>query len=204
MSDIVSIGMKGEYNMNPILAYSTSWTYGFTGDQPYIEIYADSEDSELMSGIGNGVEIILDLELFDSADLGRVGDGIGLLINNKDDYPLFNLNGFFLEPGKLAMIKIRPKIYNISQGAFDRFDYKDRKCVGNNEVNLKPHFDYYSLPNCLVAATYTEIAANCPGYMFNDPNTGTVQACGMKYRNQIGRWKVDKKSEKQCFPSCNR
>ena len=199
---VVSIRTRGEYYLNPVLLYNSSWTSGYADDKPYIEIYENSD--KLMSGLTNGLDITLDLELFDSADIGRFGGGIGLLINNKDDYPLIQLNGFFLEPGKLAMIKIKPEIYDISQSASERFDYLDRKCVVKNEIDLAPYFDSYSLPNCLVTATYTEIADKCPGYKFNKPNNGTVLACGMKYMMQIGRWKRVKKSQKQCFPSCQR
>ena len=47
-----------------------------------------------MSGISNGVEITLDLETYDFAPFGQVGDSLGVIIENNDDFPLVNLNGF--------------------------------------------------------------------------------------------------------------
>ena len=177
----------------------------FADDKPYVQLYTSSNDSDLMSGISNGVEVILDLEIYDSADIGEVGDGLGFIIDNKDNYPLINLNGFSIEPGKLAMIKIQPTIYSISHSAVDRFDYKDRKCVDKKEIDLG-YFETYSLPNCLVAATYTEILENCPGVVLdgNFSNSGIVLACSKEHMSQAGRWKIERTSQKQCFPSCQR
>ena len=161
----------------------------------------------MKSGISNGVEVVLDLEIFDSADIGEIGDGLGIVIDNKDNYPLINLNGIYIEPGKLAMIRIQPKLYSISEAAVDRFDYKDRKCVdtSNKEISLES-FDSYSLPNCLVAATYTQIRENCPGFVLDSSfnNTGTLLACVIEHMSQVGRWKIERICQKQCFDSCER
>ena len=157
-----------------------------------------------MSGLSNGIEITLDLETYDSADLGEVGSGLGVIIENEDDFPLFNLNGFSVEPGRIAKIRISPTLYGISKGALNNFEYTDRKCVGNEEINLKD-FKTYSLSNCFVAAAYTEISANCPGTVVNEGmDTGIKLACTLEYMSQVGRWKIERQSQKQCFPSCER
>ena len=98
--------------MTPILEFNNLWSEVLADETHFVQLYSNSSHFEVKSGISNGVEVILDLEIFDSADIGEVGDGLGIIIDNKDNYPLFNLNGISIEPGKLAMIRIQPKIYS--------------------------------------------------------------------------------------------
>ena len=200
---LVSIKKQNKFFPHPMLAFGSIWS-SFKQVQSYVQLYSNGSEFQLMSGISNGVEITVDLETYDSADFDEVGDGLGAIIENKDDFPLVNLIGFSVKPGKMAMIKISPKLFSISEGALDNFNYIDRKCVGNGEIDLG-YFERYSLSNCLVAATYTQISDNCPGYSLNESDaTGTNLACFNKHMNQVGRWKIEKMSQKQCFPSCER
>ena len=132
--------------------------------------------------MANGVEIILDLETYDSADNDIVGDGIGLVIENLEEYPLIDLNGLYIEPGKAAKIQIHPKLYTISEAALNHFDYKDRKCVGDDELSLD-YFESYGLSNCLVSAAFTMINQSCPD---DDTPSGIALGCIRNYTDQIG------------------
>ena len=135
-----------------------------------------------ISGVANGVEIILDLETYDSADNDIAGDGIGLVIENLEDYPLIDLNGLYIEPGKAAKIQVRPKLYTISEEALNHFDYKDRKCVGEDELSIN-YFESYGLSNCLVSAALTEISQHCPD---TDSPSGLALGCVRGFTDQIG------------------
>ena len=147
------------------------------------------------SGVANGVEITLDLETYDSADNNIVGDGIGLVIENLEDYPLIDLNGLYIEPGKAANIQIHPKLYTISEAALNHFDYKDRKCVGDDELSLD-YFESYGLSNCLVSAALTEINQSCPNA---DTPSGIALGCLRNYTNQIGMVSCKKKKWSFCL-----
>ena len=176
---LVSMRIQNEYFSHPLLAYGGHWT-DFK-QESLLEIFTNSSEFKLLSGISNGVEIMVDLETYDSADIVEVGDGLGILIENKEDYPLIELDGLFVEPGKTAMVKVYPNLYSISQNALDKFHYIDRKCVGSNELKID-YFSSYGLSNCLVSAAMTEIYDNCP-YNGNDNKSnlsGVELACSRK------------------------
>jgi hypothetical protein len=163
---LISLRIQNEYFPHPLLAYGYQWT-DFK-QEALLKIFSNSSQFNLLSGIANGVEIIIDLETYDSADIEEDGEGLGILIENNEDFPLMELDGFFVEPGKTAMIKVHPNIYSISKEALDNFDYIDRKCVGNNEIKIE-YFSSYGLSNCLVSAAMTEIYENCN---IDNNNTG--------------------------------
>lgn len=103
-------------------------------------------------------------------------------------------------PGEMAIIKIKPKLYGITPGALARFSYLDRKCVAPqdgvrlnvSELNIQD----YTEVNCFVAAAYEEIQRNC--------NDSSNLKCFLEHMRQVGRWKFDRGSQKQCLPSCER
>ena len=160
---LVSIKVQGERFPHPLLAFGYHWNVLVDQNQNLessLQIFANSSGFKLLSGVANGVEIIVDLEIFDSADIEAMGDGLGLVVENQEDFPLIDLNGFTIEPGKAANIKIEPKLFTISQAALDTFNYKDRKCVGKDELVVE-YFESYGLSNCLVSAALTELVENC-------------------------------------------
>ena len=132
-----------------------------TGNTVCAKVIPDEFTFPINSGLGNGVEILVDLETFNSGDLDRIGDGLDILVADKADYSLASLRGFSVGPGSAVEIVARPLLYTITQAALDNFDYVDRKCI---DINTDPGLDTlngvtgnYSLGNCLVSATFTEI-----------------------------------------------
>ena len=132
-----------------------------TGKSYCAKILPDETQFPINSGLGNGVEILVDLETFNNGDLDRIEDGLDILIADKADYSLASLRGFSVGPGSAVEIVARPLLYTITQAALDNFDYVDRKCI---DINTDPGLDSlngvtgnYSLGNCLVSATITEI-----------------------------------------------
>ena len=132
-----------------------------TGTTYCAKVIPDEVKFPINSGLGNGVEILVDLETFNSGDLDLIGDGLDILIADKADYSLASLRGFSVGPGSAVEIVARPLLYTITQAALDNFDYVDRKCI---DINTDPGLDTlngvqgnYSLGNCLVSATLTEI-----------------------------------------------
>ena len=204
---LVSLKVQKEKFSTPLFAFNYTWTEVFAEDTPYLQVFTlNSSETTLNSGLSNGVEAILDLEVFDAGDKEETSSGLGVLIDNKDDYPLMNLNGFFVEPGTLAEIKISPELFTITENALDKFTYKERKCVKTGEIQLDSSFQAYSLANCLVAAANAEILEHCKIKTFEgDINvTGKLLGCYRRHLRQVGRWKIEKSSGVQCFHSCNR
>ena len=114
-SFLVSLKIQSLSWNPPISAFSEALTLkGYEGES-FPEIQPNASDFKALSGLFNGVEIIVDLEAFDGADAD--GNGLGVIIENKDDYPLFDLSGFYLEPGKTALIKVQPNLYSATKKA---------------------------------------------------------------------------------------
>ena len=125
------------------------------------KVLPDKDQFPINSGLGNGVEVLVDLETFNSGDLERTGDGLDILVTDATEYSLASLLGFSVGPGSAVEIVARPLLYTITQEALDNFDYVDRKCI---EIDTDPGLDAlygvngnYSLGNCLISATITEI-----------------------------------------------
>ena len=113
------------------------------------------------SGVGNGMETIIDLETYDNGDRAMTGDGADVQVLGPDEYPLARLKGFSVSPGSAVEVHIRPALFGISEKALHGYDYLKRKCVepsvdkGSN--NLTGVTGSYTLSNCLVSATQAEI-----------------------------------------------
>ena len=114
------------------------------------------------SGVGNGLETIIDLETFDNGDLAMTGDGADIQVLGPDEYALAQLKGFSVSPGSAVEVHIRPALFGISEKALRDFDYLKRKCVDPSvdkwSNNLATGLTKsYTLSNCLVSATLAEI-----------------------------------------------
>ena len=90
------------YFLTLILELNNLWSKILADETPNVKIYSNSSHFELKSGISNEVEIRFELEIFDSANIGEVEDGLGFVIDNTVNYPLINLNGFCIEPDKIS------------------------------------------------------------------------------------------------------
>ena len=114
------------------------------------------------SGVGNGLETIIDLETFDNGDRAMTGDGADIQVLGPDEYALAQLKGFSVSPGSAVEVHIRPALFGISEKALRDFDYLKRKCVDPSvdkwSNNLaKGLTRSYTLSNCLVSATQAEM-----------------------------------------------
>ena len=128
-----------------------------------VKVLPDPEDFPIHSGKGNGVQVLVDLETFDNGNLDLMGDGLNILVTDAHDYSLTELHGFSVGPGSAVDIIIRPLLYTTTQSALDNFNYVQRKCVDEDrdlgpDKGLKGVPGNYSLSNCLVSATLTEIS----------------------------------------------
>ena len=200
---LVSLRIQNQSWNPPIMAFWKALNLNVYKQELFPEIQPNKSDFKAMSGLRNGIEIVVDLEAFDAAD--EDGNGLGVIIENKDDYPLFDLKGFYLEPGKTALIKVQPTLYSATKRALDGFDYRDRKCVGDNEIKLKDG-QTYGLSNCLYSAAQAKMSEKCFGLANrnNTEITGPELACIRSFMDQVGRWKIDKDSGRQCLPPCKR
>ena len=63
----------------------------------------DAETSPISSGVENGVELLLDLETFDNGEFGVDEDALKILVADKHDHPLLDLNGFIVKPDDLVI-----------------------------------------------------------------------------------------------------
>ena len=171
---IVSIKVQGDKFDHPLLAFDHHWNVSLDVMYYMLAISSTSSDFKVLSGVANGIEITVDLETYDSADTEAVGDGLTFVLENKCHFPLLDVNGLDIEPGKGANIKVHPNIYTISEEALDKFNYIARKCVGKGELHLK-YVETYGLSNCLVSAAFAEVLKECQ-FKKNDLLTGQTSA----------------------------
>ena len=116
------------------------------------KILPDPTKYPIQSGVANGIEIVIDLETFDS-DLFAHGDGVEVLVTAPEDYSLTELHGFPIGPGSAVDVKINPVKFTISEDALQNFDYLERKCINIGlDLDMKT-LTNYSLSNCRVGAT---------------------------------------------------
>ena len=97
----------------------------------------------------------------------------------------------------MATIKIKPELYDLTERARDRFDYKKRKCVAPGEISLNVSelgISDYTQVNCLISAMWNEKKLIC--------SDADDLKCENSISNQLGRWKEDKGSGKTCLPGC--
>ena len=113
------------------------------------------------SGVGNGIETIVDLETYDNGDTLTTGDGADIQVTDPGEYSLVQLKGFSVSPGFAVQVHIRPSLFSITEQALNKFDYLERDCVEpsvDKELNnLYGMMGNYTLSNCLVSATLTNI-----------------------------------------------
>ena len=149
-------------------------TDSFTGDQLFsedsglsvekstatrycVKIVPDLLKFPIGSGIANGVEVLLDLETFDNGDQRVDADGVNILVTDANDYSLTELKGFPVGPGSAVDVKINPVKFTISENALKNFGYLERKCIDTRFDRRMTTVNNYSLSNCLVKATLSEI-----------------------------------------------
>ena len=122
-----------------------------------VKILPDATKYPIRSGVANGVDILIDLETFDNGDPVVHGDGVDVLVTAPEDYSLTELHGFPIGPGSAVDVKINPVKFTISDDALHKFTYLERKCI---DIHLDLDMNTltnYSLSNCLVEATLSEI-----------------------------------------------
>jgi hypothetical protein len=73
--------------------------------------------SAVFSGLSNGLEIMLDAEVYDNADPEANSDGFHILVTDPEDASLVDLNGFSVTTGSAVYIKLQPNLYTISSSA---------------------------------------------------------------------------------------
>ena len=125
-----------------------------------IGVNASSQGLPSRSGVGNGIEMIVDLETFDNGDVSADGDGADIEVMDPGDNPLAQLRGFSVSPGTSVDVKIRPNLFSITEGALG-FKYTDRKCVEPAvDKGVDKELGKYSVSNCLFGATLEQIFKN--------------------------------------------
>ena len=159
---LLSLRIRGEVlSENPFKASKSVNAESSTGTTFCIAVDISNEGFSSRSGVGNGIEMIVDLETFDNGDMNVVGDGADIQVTDPSDNSLVQLRGFSVSPGTSVNVKIRPSLFSITEGALG-FNYIDRKCI---EPSVDKELNYvdgktggkYSLSNCLFAATLDEI-----------------------------------------------
>ena len=101
---LISIKDGNNFSIYPIIENFNQWNFKLNiYHLPCIEIYRSSEVT--VSGQSNGLEIVVDLETFDNADIGVDYDALHLIIENKDNFPIFDMHGLSVKPGEMSVMR---------------------------------------------------------------------------------------------------
>ena len=101
---LISIKDGGNTSIFPLIERQTQWNYKLDIYYlPSLEVYHSSWLTR--SGQSNGLELMLDLETFDSADAGVDYDALQVIIQNKDSFPIFDIHGLSIKPGEMSKIR---------------------------------------------------------------------------------------------------
>ena len=85
----------------------------------------------------NGLELLLDAEVYDYA-LSKSGtEGFSLSILHHLDIPIMKNIGVNVLPGQSSQLAITPELMNTSHQVRDRFTPEERQCYFEGELNLK-------------------------------------------------------------------
>ena len=161
--------------------------------------------------VGDGFQMILDIESFDYNFQGSEGLKISLV--HHLDMPFMKLNRFHLSPGTENQIELNFELITTSNNAKKRFTPTERNCYFEEEISLKylpkDHGYRYTMKNCLFESAYEEIIEKC-NYMPEFHNFGleTCKGANLKCMEEIfqsfGQFDhVDYNGEIiKCLPSC--
>ena len=100
----ISIKDGGNTSIFPLIERATQWDYKLgIYYLPCLEVYKSSWLTR--SGQSNGMEVVVDLETFDNADASVDYDALQVIIENKDNFPIFDINGLSIKPGEMSKIR---------------------------------------------------------------------------------------------------
>ena len=118
-------------------------------------------------GSNNGVELIIDTESFDYANIDCDGDvGYKISINHPLDMPVLEQTGISLAPGTSNQLGVSVKIMTVDPAVLTRdTDPVTRNCYLNQDVSFKylPYEEdyHYSMSNCLFEASMQSAEEKC-------------------------------------------
>ena len=189
---------KEEKELNPLVVKSNWEVKSDIYNLPVLRIFPNF--SLTNSGPSNGIKLILDLETFDNADQGTDYDALQVIIGDKENFPLFDLDGISIRPGEMATVKVVPVIHRITESAA-AFDSEARRCILSEslEYNISGSgYDIteYSLTNCWLTAALQEMEARC--------SKNESLACKVGVLRQVGTWNKDRQRDIDCYPRCRR
>ena len=100
----ISIKDGGNTSIYPLIDRQDQWDYKLDIYYlPCLEVYHSS--SLTRSGQANGLELTIDLETFDNADAEVDYDALQVIIQNKDNFPIFDIHGLSIKPGEMSKIR---------------------------------------------------------------------------------------------------
>ena len=174
------------------------------------------------NGIKNGVELILDAEVFDYGYFLRHSSGFMVALSDNLDKAIINQRGFYVRPGTVNLVSLKGEGIITTEDAIRRFDPDLRQCYRDDEFNffyLNDESGYrYSIDNCLYEAVILKVIkeCKCTPFFAKLPNVdlqrcvGYYLACARYFLENINNDKlnmthavdVDGK-EKKCYQRCN-
>ena len=116
------------------------------------------------NGIKNGIDLLLDAEVYDHIFLYHKSIGFQLGINHPFDVSLASSSGCFVQPGKQVLVAVKASVIETSKKIRQRFDYNGTKCHFDDEVELD-HFPRetfrYSMNNCMLESFVQKVEELC-------------------------------------------
>ena len=150
------------------------------------------------NGINNGLQILLDAEIYDYASSTSGAEGFTLSILHQLDIPIMKNSGININTGQCNHLVVATTLMNTTESVKNRFRPSDRHCYFEDEIELlhlpRDYSFRYEISNCMYEATLQRIEVDCqcvPSY-FQDmrPNvsvcTGSSINCMKQLKAEMG------------------
>ncbi len=117
------------------------------------------------NGIKEGLQLMLDAEVFDYAYFFRYSSGFMVALADNRDKAIIKQKGFYVRPGTVNLVSIGAEAMVTTDEALSRFDPDQRSCYANDEFPFKyltkPNGYRYSIDNCLYESVLNKVLTKC-------------------------------------------
>ena len=122
-------------------------------------------EADALHGEDNGLEIVLDAELFNYGYHYSTSAGFKISLHHHSDKPMIQFSSQLILTGTETQINVKPTITYTTNDAISKFSPEDRLCYTDGEANLT-YLAYwlgyrYEMNNCLIDEGIRDIIWNC-------------------------------------------
>ena len=151
--------------IEPYLDFKSKTPNNWTQTENSGYIWHTIQKGHALSGVANGLRLIIDIESYDygSSDTSAVGIKMGAFYHLSKTH--MGQYGYYIQEGTETLLGMRVTKQVTTEAAMHHLNPEERDCLANPEVQMKYtpyHHGYsYTLENCQYNAFVEKIVSNC-------------------------------------------